>query len=664
LLRFLLSVLLVIVFLIAAADPLRCQDVSFTLDFETGDLRGWRKTGNAFDFQPTLDDNPTARNRGQPSGHQGRYWIGTYERYQGRRGQKPGDIQGDAPSGTLTSAPFTIPKGTLSFLIGGGASAETRVELLVAGEHAEPRHSRYSSVRQPERVLSASGQDSETMHRVTWNLGPFAGKTGAIRIVDGSSGGWGHINVDDFRFSSAQTGTSDGPAYRVDLSAAPQSAEEGEDVHFRASLSRRTERAEYCFSFGEGMPCTWSRNWQADHTYSRLGAYQASVAVRLGERVIAESSPVMVRVRAAQVARSLMLRTDKTRAGVDDPVKFRAVINPPLDNVEYTFSFGDSEVRAHSNISEVEHRYRSEGTFHAFVTASARGRRIAASEHVSIAVEKAPEKPVARIEPERRVVAQGEIAVFESRSTPGGRIRESWEGPGGRGAGGKRFDVHTEGLAPGEYEIVLEVRDRQGRSARSAATLEITVPSAGQTETQQSSLSLSWRPLEPKEGEKVIFTVVSGLSDDRLKYLVLFGDGQASGWSAAGEIEHIYGKAGVYSASVSARIGDRIVAESRPMAVTVTKQQPGIPWDKIIAGLLLAGGFYAASKILRRSRGKRSIHPPLTIRPVVDPGGQEIEGGYDPPSFPGVRLRPEADPGIQEIESHGEITEDERREHG
>ncbi len=659
-LRTLLSVLLAVAFLIAAADPLASQDVTFTLDFEGGDLRGWTKTGDAFDFQPTLGDNPTARKRGQPSGHQGRYWIGTYEKYQGRRGQTPGDIQGDGPTGTLTSAPFTIPKGTLSFLIGGGSSAETRVELIIAGGPAGLRRSRLSPAGPGKSVLSASGRNSETMRRETWNLDPFAGKTGMIRIVDESSAAWGHINVDDFRFSSRQAHE---PEYRVDLRAAPQSVEEGGHVLFSASFSLRTERAEYCFSFGDGTPCTWSRNLQSDHTYTRQGSYQATVAVRLGQKVVAESGPVTILVRPPQIARNLMLRADKTRAGVDDPVTFRAVIDPPLENVEYTFSFGDRDVKR-SDIPEAEHRYRNEGTFQAFVTASAGGRRIAASAPVSITVAKTPEKPAARIEPELATVTQGKTAVFESRSTPQGLIQESWEGPGGQGAVGNRFEVSTEGLRPGRYDIALVVQDRDGRSARSGAVLEVIEPPVGNTEIPRLSLSLYWRPLGPKEGEKVIFTVVPGFSDDRLQYLLLFGDGQATGWSAASEIEHIYGKAGVYSAAVSARIGDQIVAESRPVSLTVTKQQPGLPWNEIIAGLLLAGGFYAASKVLGRRRGKRSVQASLTIRPVVDPGDGEVAGGLDLPPSPAVRLRPEADPGRQEIESSGEITENERREHG
>ena len=175
--------------------------IGFTLDFETGRTNGWTKTGTAFNHQPTYGDNPTARRRGQPSTHVGNYWVGTYEKYQGSGLQKPGSIQGDGPIGTLTSNIFTIPSGSLSFLVGGGSSFQTRIELLVSGT----------------RALSVSGRGTETMHRVKWDLNPWAGQQGQIRLVDNASGGWGHINADDFRFShsSSSGGTSGGGANLV-----------------------------------------------------------------------------------------------------------------------------------------------------------------------------------------------------------------------------------------------------------------------------------------------------------------------------------------------------------------------------------------------------------------------------------------------------------------
>ena len=94
--------------------------VQFTHDFETGDLTGWTKTGTSFDFQPTFGDNPTARNRGQPSQHQGDWWIGCYEKFQNKKGDVAGAVQGDGPLGTLTSIEFKIVGSTINFLVGAG----------------------------------------------------------------------------------------------------------------------------------------------------------------------------------------------------------------------------------------------------------------------------------------------------------------------------------------------------------------------------------------------------------------------------------------------------------------------------------------------------------------------------------------------------------------
>ena len=87
-------------------------------DFETG-LSGWKRTGTAFNNQPTYGDNPTARNRGQPANQQGDWWIGGYEN-RPSKAATPGAVQGDGPQGTLASPFFKIVGKRISFLIGGG----------------------------------------------------------------------------------------------------------------------------------------------------------------------------------------------------------------------------------------------------------------------------------------------------------------------------------------------------------------------------------------------------------------------------------------------------------------------------------------------------------------------------------------------------------------
>lgn len=150
------------------------------LDFEDGTLRDWTATGDAFKGQPVR--GPIDQHRpfgdGKIARQQGDYWIGGYELY------------GDGPTGTLTSAPFQVTMPWCGFLLGGGSSHQSRVEL-VRSDTGEVFH-------------TASGHDSETMHRVFVDLHTLQGKQIFIRLVDESSAGWGHINFDDFRFYLAK----------------------------------------------------------------------------------------------------------------------------------------------------------------------------------------------------------------------------------------------------------------------------------------------------------------------------------------------------------------------------------------------------------------------------------------------------------------------------
>src|SRR5205823_5006077 len=110
--------------LLAAASegalPIGKGGRALNLDFEDGTLKDWVATGEAFAKQPIKGDTVAARRADMRSGHQGNYWIGTYE------------LSGDQPQGTLTSVPFKASQPYASFRVGGGAHANTRVELVRA----------------------------------------------------------------------------------------------------------------------------------------------------------------------------------------------------------------------------------------------------------------------------------------------------------------------------------------------------------------------------------------------------------------------------------------------------------------------------------------------------------------------------------------------------
>ncbi len=165
---------------------------TFNNDFETGDLTDWEKTGTVYDFQPTWGDNPTARNRGQASNHQGDWWIGGFEKYQGpdkgaALGQNPGGVQGDGPQGTITSIEFVIVGETMNFLIGGGNHPWG----------SDPNPCSVNLVIDGEVERTSTGDNNETMSRKEWDVSDLKGQTAQIVVVDNHGGGWGHLNFDD-----------------------------------------------------------------------------------------------------------------------------------------------------------------------------------------------------------------------------------------------------------------------------------------------------------------------------------------------------------------------------------------------------------------------------------------------------------------------------------
>lgn len=147
---------------------------TLNLDFEDGTLRDWKTTGNAFAKQPVEGDTVAKRRSDMRSQHLGNFWIGTYEN------------GGDDLTGTLTSVPFKITQPYCAFLVAGGSKAGTRVELYDVG------------IKKP--FFQISGEDSENLRPIVVELKGHVGREMYIRVVDSETGGWGHINFDDFKF--------------------------------------------------------------------------------------------------------------------------------------------------------------------------------------------------------------------------------------------------------------------------------------------------------------------------------------------------------------------------------------------------------------------------------------------------------------------------------
>jgi putative membrane-bound dehydrogenase-like protein len=153
--------------------PADAKGAPLNLDFEAGTLKDWTAEGDAFAGQPVEGDTVQKRRKDMHSRHQGRFWVGSFE------------VGGDRPQGTLTSVPFKVTRPFATFLVAGGSHPETRVELVRKDTGAV--------------VFRASGDETEDLKPVVVDLAPHQGKEIFIRLVDRHSGGWGHINFDDFR---------------------------------------------------------------------------------------------------------------------------------------------------------------------------------------------------------------------------------------------------------------------------------------------------------------------------------------------------------------------------------------------------------------------------------------------------------------------------------
>jgi len=145
------------------------------LNFESGDLQDWTATGTAFEQQPIkggIDPNRFL-GTGKKSLHTGEYWMGGFEKLY------------DEPQGTLTSVAFKVTQPWGSMLVGGGSHLETRVELLDEAGMV---------------FFVISGPNTEELSPVVVDLRKQRDKLISIRITDTHTGGWGHVNFDDFRF--------------------------------------------------------------------------------------------------------------------------------------------------------------------------------------------------------------------------------------------------------------------------------------------------------------------------------------------------------------------------------------------------------------------------------------------------------------------------------
>lgn len=161
-----------------------------------------------------------------------------------------------------------------------------------------------------------------------------------------------------------------------------------EDIRFTAVLDPPSPDIKYVFSFGDRLVET-TRESAIEHRYAREGMYRAIVTAHSQDGRSGESTPVTVKIAAkrdaiGQVRLSLAAIPPRAKKGMD--VTFRVEAGA-RKGVEYRFIFGDGEALEWARQTDVSHRYRDPGTYHAYAEARVGQQVVGESNPVVVEIE-------------------------------------------------------------------------------------------------------------------------------------------------------------------------------------------------------------------------------------------------------------------------------------
>ncbi|PRY65929.1 endoglucanase Acf2 [Glaciihabitans tibetensis] len=185
---------------------------------------GWTSTGDAF-------QSPS---KGTATGQT------TVEKYLGKGLVNSFTSEkGDEAMGTLSSPEFTVDRDFIALMVGGGNNpGRTEVRLVVDGA----------------TVASATGEQSEILRWVTWDVTAFAGQTATIQIVDDIPAGWAHVLVDQI----VRTDVPEGIAERFGTSFRAAQADALRWGDWNVSWRMRQSADQFMdVTIARGTPYTW-----------------------------------------------------------------------------------------------------------------------------------------------------------------------------------------------------------------------------------------------------------------------------------------------------------------------------------------------------------------------------------------------------------------------
>ena len=147
-------------------------------DFEGNTYGAWLLEGNAFGQGPA---RASFHGQQRVEGYRGTGFVNSFSK------------EGGDARGVLTSPRFLIERDYINFLIGGGKSRDTYIELLIDGKSV---------------IRSSPMYYTNRLYPMSWNVEKYLGKEALIRIVDYKRGASGYILIDHIEQSDTPSTTS------------------------------------------------------------------------------------------------------------------------------------------------------------------------------------------------------------------------------------------------------------------------------------------------------------------------------------------------------------------------------------------------------------------------------------------------------------------------
>ncbi len=145
--------------------------------FESGELDGWKVTEGKLGEPVTTVPSLTNR-KDLPFARHGSYHLSTLV---------PGDDKplSDTQTGVVQSPAFKLTGDKVAFLVSGGHHEKDLFVALV-------------DVDSGDVLMKSGGSRDPRMRRIKWDVSKWKGQTVRFEVIDRITGGWGHLNVDDF----------------------------------------------------------------------------------------------------------------------------------------------------------------------------------------------------------------------------------------------------------------------------------------------------------------------------------------------------------------------------------------------------------------------------------------------------------------------------------